>query len=280
MKIVNIICLLASTAVLNAKVIIKETVKQAAANRESRTFTVFNSGPVQNVFYYNKYTDPKTGTVKIGDITSQSIGLGFKNNWYSGGFLQILVNRQAVKEPAKITISGGTLRFHWQKGGLDVVLKLVFEENSDRMLGEVILSPGDKIKNLDIGFLATPGHELPKKYAFARWVSTVKNNWELTTGSAEIITPAEEYWIMTYDGKYNGHRGLGALLFDPEQIKSAKITGGGNIVRILLKVKPAIGGFRFMLWGIPESYMDAESLNIHLKNNSPKFLEYLRKFKF
>lgn len=259
---------------------IVETVKEPAVGQMQRTYTVQNAGLVQNCIYYNQRTDAKTGKILSGDVTARSTGIGINYGWYSGGTLRIIVNKIPVMTPAAVSINGDTLLFQWEEKGVDVQLSLAFTETSS-IIGEVSVISQEPVQSLEVGFIATPGHVLSdNRHTFDRWASTTKRNLHLTTTEKVPLDPVSEFWVMMYDAKNNAQRGIPALLFDPEKMQSADVTANANkyIVRVALTPKSLLENVRFMLWSVPERYMDAEALYDYLKETATENLDTLRNY--
>lgn len=279
-KIVLFTWLATLLSVFGAETKIIETIKEPAEGRKNRTYTVQNAGPVQNHIFYNQRTDVKTEKVITGDVTARSTGIGMNYGWYSGGFLRVFVNKMAVMTPAIISIEGNTLCFQWKEKNFDVQLLLAFNK-TPAIIGEVSVTSQEPVKSLEIGFLATPGHAyFNNRYTFDRWASTAKRSLHLTLKEKVPMEIKDEFWVMMYDGKHNAQRGFAALLFDPEKTQSADITGLGYIVQVHFTPKSPSENVRFMLWSVPESYMDGETLYEHLKETTAKNLDELRGHKF
>ncbi|MDD2404815.1 MAG: hypothetical protein PHV75_08100 [Victivallaceae bacterium] len=279
-KIGLFLCIVTLASIVDAEVKIVETIKEPAAGKKNRTYTVQNAGPVQNIIYYNQRKDPKTGKTITGDVTARSTGIGINYGWYRNGCIRIIVNGVPVMSPATINLDGDSLCFQWQEKDFNVQLFLTFKETSP-ILGEVSVSSSEPVKNIKIGFLATPGHSyFNNRYTFDRWTSTAKRNLHLNLKEKVELETNDEFWVMMYDGKHNAQRGFAALLFDPEKTERADVTGLGYIVQVHLTPKTPSENIRFMLWSVPESYMDGETLYDHLGDTATKNLDDLRNHKF
>lgn len=231
-----------------------------------RTFSVLG-GPVKYQISYNSRKDEKTGMFSVGDTSTHSTGLGMNYAWYGNGFLRIAVNGKFVTAPAaKIACNEGALTFTWP----EVVLKLNFPENSDRIFGEITVAPGN---NLEVAFLANPGYR-HKRTDYVPWISSGNVNQKLPG-----VRAVEAPWIMAYDEMENP-RGIAALVFDPEQIRKHSFSGTAKSPIIPLQFSVKGNRFRFILQGIPASHMDAETVHDGFMKNSEKYLEELKQFQF
>lgn len=256
-----------STLVANAENRIQEKTVSPRKGITSRTFSVLG-GPVKYQVSYNLRKDEKTGTFSVGDASTRSTGLGMNYGWYGNGFLRIVVNGKPVTAPAtKIVCTEGTLTFTWP----EAVLKLNFPENSDRIFGEITVSPGS---SLEVAFLANPGYR-HKRTDYIPWISAGNVNQKLSDG----VRTADAPWVMAYDEVENP-RGIATLVFDPEQIRKKSFSGTGKSSIITLHFSVKENRFRFILQGIPGSHMDAETLHGGFMKNSGKYLEELKQFQF
>lgn len=267
MKKIILLAVVFSALAANAENRIQE---KTASPREGSTYRTFSvlGGPVKYQFSYNIRKDEKTGMVSVGDASTRSTGLGVNYGWYGNGFLRIIVNGKPVTAPAaKIVCADGTLAFTWP----EAVLKLNFPENSDRIFGDIAVTPGS---NLEIAFLANPGYK-HKRTDYVPWISTGNVNQKLSEGVPSVDAP----WVMAYDEVENP-RGIAALVFDPEQIRKRTFSGTGKSPIITLQFNVKGNRFRFILLGIPGSHMDAETLHDAFMENGKKNLEELKQFQF
>lgn len=248
---------------------IQEKTTYPEAGSVSRAFTILGS-PVKYQFNYRVRKNPATGQESVGDRSTRSTGLGLNYAWYANGFLRIVVNGKPVTEPApEIRSAGDRLLFRWP----EVTLTFAFPENSDRIFGEIIVPPES---DFSIAFLANPGYKYKNQRPdYIPWISSGNAHWKLNESTPVVQSP----WIMAYDGVDNP-RGIASLVFDPEQTKNVEFSGTTNSSIITIQFKASGNAFRFILQGIPESYLDAESVFENLLENGDQFLQELRLFQF
>ena len=248
---------------------IQEAVTYPGQGAIHRTFSILG-GPVKYQFNYHVRKDQATGLESVGDSSTRSTGLGLNYGWYANGFLRIVINGKPVTAPAsEITAKDDVLVFRWQ----EITLKFVFPQNSDRILGEIAASPQS---DLSIAFLACPGYKYQNKRPdYIPWITSGNAHWKLSEETPHVQSP----WIMAYDGVLNP-RGVASLVFDPDQTQKIEFSGTTNSSIITIQFKATGNSFRFMLQGIPESYLDAETVFENLQRLGDQFLQELKQFQF
>ncbi len=232
-----------------------------------KTFSMLG-GPVKYQLNYRIRKNQASGLESVGDTSTRSTGLGLNYGWYANGFLRVVIDGKSVTAPASEIVSlGKILVFRWP----NVTLKLSLPENSDRIFGEITAPTGS---NLMVAFLANPGYK-NKRQDYLPWITSGNAHRKLSKETPFV----QSHWIMAYDGMDNP-RGIASILFNPEQMQNIEFSGTGksSIISILFKVRE--NRFRFMLQGIPDSHLDAESLFETLQEKGDQFLEELKQFQF
>lgn len=259
---------------------------------ENRNITIMNYGPAKYNFIYNYINDPayleiypKAILPQIGDVTANNTGAGLTPGWYRNGFLGISINGKNIKgKLAKINIIENIyarLEFVWELENGTVKAIFAVPANEDKIFVEVESNIKDELKTFQLVFSALPGH-YGEKEKIDRWCSTVSNNWQNTTDGSkpQTLDPKKENWLLFYDGQNNKQLGSAGLLFDPEQVQTAKSQVGEKVITTELNIAPDFTKVRFLLWGFPEEYKTAKNAYDYLNENSSVFLKELRNFKF
>lgn len=231
------------------------------------SYRVLNSSPVKYTIDYVVTTIK--GVKYVGDRSSKSTGIGLNNGWYSSGSIRIFVDNKSLTTPSKITCKDDTIFFIWD----EATLKMTFPEGSDKIYCQVTAKNANKLK---LGFLAMPGFLPKRKVEMQSYVSTNKINHFLNDGKYKSNG---EFWYMFYDVVSN-KRGIPVVILDPNEVKRSEVDGGAKKLLITSKFEMKTTSCRFILMGIPNNHMDAETLYEDLKENGNKYLQDLKAFKF
>ncbi|MGC9316698.1 MAG: DUF4838 domain-containing protein, partial [Armatimonadota bacterium] len=199
---------------------------------------------------------PREGGLGVGMTRPTSC------NFYSGGFLDILVDGASVgayrATIERLTWDGATgYRLTWRPPGLTVGVLVVGRDGDDHLTVHGEVTSEDVIDSLALSLRC-----FPSSFAEPRERRVVTAQRELQAGARGLLAPGE-CWAFYMDEHFDEadlpdeSSGPCAMLFDPRQISRAMLNVSDYQVETELEVMPGRTSFDLALWEFADRANDA-----------------------
>ena len=171
-------------------------------------------------------------------------------NWYSNGFLYIIVNGKDIgRTPLTAIRKGaggkqGTVALVWERADVAVHATFLMRTDDPTLYLEVAAFPKKSLKTIAVHMVAYPIAYVSNA---DRWVITPTRG--IRQPKTRAIDPAKESWLLVQDHKLSGKgKGGCGVAFLPSEIGKGKAGVGVYGVKIELESKPGTRRVHLAIW--------------------------------
>ena len=245
-------------------------------------YTIRGAGKYRQGFVINSFKR-KDGLLSLANNAGNIAG--FHQGWFGGGMMLAVMNGRTRLLDKPCTFiereDGFIIQIAHEEYPTEV--KFTYFPDKNYVLCSFEIKAKAPVKLPELTLLANPGHHgrTPEgKKEFARHVETPVRHWKVVPGAPlEKLDLSRENYVVAWD-EYNDMLGSAVVLFSPEDFVNVGVLGfGRSLVGVKFTLKDDSPRCSFLLYGIPEDYLDSDEVRAEMKKQAPVLLKELKALK-